>query len=110
MDTPVQYNNNKRPWSSGMTVASQASNPGSIPGGRICLLSLPRNTIPEHQKDAQGFGISVGAIAFCVDIQIRVSKRDEHAVTALLLFIKPFGQYLIFQQQPYTLQMIWIQE
>lgn len=43
-----QYNNNKRPWSSGMTVASQASNPGSIPGGRICLSSLPRNTIPEH--------------------------------------------------------------
>ena len=99
-----------RPWSSGMTVASQASNPGSIPGGRICLLSLLRSTIPEHQEDAQGFGISVIAITFYVDMQALVSKRDEHAVTALLLFIKPFGQYLAFQQQLYTLQMIWIQE
>jgi len=56
-------------------------------------LSLLRSTIPEHQEDAQGFGISVGAIAFYVDMQALVSKRDEHAVTALLLFIKPFGQY-----------------
>ena len=29
-----------RSWSSGMTVASQASNPGSIPGGRIYILPI----------------------------------------------------------------------
>ena len=57
------------------------------------IVTDPRNTIQEHQEDAQGFDISVGAIAFCVDILAQVSKRDEHAVTALLLFIKPFGQY-----------------
>ena len=35
MEPKCKKNSNMRPWSSGMTVASQASNPGSIPGGRI---------------------------------------------------------------------------
>lgn len=44
--------NNMQPWSRGMTVASQATGPGSIPCGRIFVSIKCCNELPDITTDA----------------------------------------------------------